>query len=376
MDFGKTSKTIIIWRVLLTLVGFLAPLFLIYKPSFPYVNNLLVFFGPRWLHSWAGFDGVHYLTIINKGYLGTDFIQAFFPLYPFLIKFITPAFLNPIITGIVVSTTSLIVALYYLQKLILLDEKKSVAQKTIFLMLLFPTAFFFTAFYTESFFLMLVITSFYFARKGEWLKSGLIAALASATKITGIVLLPALVYEYFLQKKSQKFSLKDIIPLGSISLSSLGLLSYMKYLYTYFSDPLLFLHVQEQFGAGRQTSSLIMLYQVFWRYTKMIFTVQRNSLLFYTVSHEFIIGLSFLILLILAFKHTRKSYALFGLISYILPTLTGTFTSMPRYVLVLFPAFIVLAKFLKGKKYHIFLIISGILLIVNTILFIQGRWVA
>jgi Gpi18-like mannosyltransferase len=62
------------------------------------------------------------------------------------------------------------------------------------------TAYFLVLGYTESLFLALSLASFYFARKGKWLTCGSLAALGAATRVNGIVLLPALIVEAFLNK--------------------------------------------------------------------------------------------------------------------------------------------------------------------------------
>jgi hypothetical protein len=49
----------------------------------------------------------------------------------------------------------------------------------------------------------------------------------------------------------------------------------MYYLKANFGDPLLFFRVQPHFGAGRAGGRLILLYQVFWRYLKMLLTVEK-----------------------------------------------------------------------------------------------------
>ena len=80
----------------------------------------------------------------------------------------------------------------------------------------------------------------------------------------------------------------------------------------------------------------------------------------------------------LAALKIRWSYILFAGIAILLPTLTGTFSSMPRYILVAFPLYIGLALVTKSRpelRWTI-LSISGLLLVMNTLLFSQGYWVA
>lgn len=156
-----------------------------YQPTFPYSAELLYRYQNRFLTTWAQFDGVHYLTIAENGYQGTGLIQAFFPLYPLLIRWLSFGFLNKIAIGIVISILSFLGALYFLYRLISLDEPKIVAVKSLMEVMLFPTAFFFIALYTESLFLLFVVTSFYAARKQKWWLAGFLGAIAGCNKLSG-----------------------------------------------------------------------------------------------------------------------------------------------------------------------------------------------
>jgi len=148
-------------------------------------------------------------------------------------------------------------------------------------------------------------------------------------------------------------------------------------LWVKFEDPFLFAHVQSGFGAGRETGKLVLLYQVIWRYVKMIFTVDKNNPIYFTVWLEMLASLYAIGLLIWGYiKKVRPSYLLFSFLSFLLPTLTGTFSSMPRYILVLFPIYIVLATIKNKYVRYLILSIHFILLFICTMLFTRGYWIA
>jgi len=160
-------------------------------------------------------------------------------------------------------------------------------------------------------------------------------------------------------------------------LGSVGLLAYMAFLQVKYGDPLYFFHVQVEFGGIRQ-ESLVIYPQVVYRYIKILLTARPFNFSYFSSVSELITGIGGLVLILLSYKKVKISYFLFALLAFILPTLTGTFSSMPRYVLVSFPIFIFLALWSEKSpwfKYSWF-IISGILLVFNTVLFIQGIWVA
>ena len=171
--------------------------------------------------------------------------------------------------------------------------------------------------------------------------------------------------------------MRDAADFMAICLVPLGLGVYMIYLQQHFGDALMFLHSQPAFGADR-SDRIVLLYQVLWRYIKMLMTVQLGSLLYFRVLQELVSSLVFLILAVVSFKKVRLSYAVFAILSFITPTLTGTFSSMPRYVLVMFPAFIVLGKWFENRDrlWRFWIGLSVILLIIDVSLFLTGRWVA
>ena len=383
--FNKNSSIIkftllafIIWQVIIGIIIFLGAKYFSTSNQYLYTEKQVV--NPSWLWNRANFDGIHYLDIARKGY--GIYQQAFFPLYPKLIAFLTPFFGNRnLLAGWLLSLVAFYFSLFFFYKLIRLDFKDSVAKRTILYLLIFPTAFFFSMVYTESLFFLFIIASFYFARTKHWWLAGIFGALASATRLPGIFLFPALLIEWWQQNKAQNSKdrnqklLRNLLP---IFLIPIGLLWYMKFLSVNFGDSLMFIHVQKFFGAGRSADRIILLYQVFWRYFKMLVTVEKSTLTYFAVIMEFLAAASFLILIIFTYLKRWYSYLIFMVLAYITPTLTGTFLSLPRFVLVLFPGFILLS--LWSEKYRwlkiLYPLLAIPLLIFCLILFTRGFWVA
>jgi len=365
------ATVFLIWRIGLELAVWLGKKFLPQK---------LGYLGPS---VWANFDGVHYLWIAQNGY--GLYEQAFFPLYPWLIRWLAKFIHNYLFSGLVISHLTFFAGLYLFYRLLLLDFSEKFACRTIILLLLFPTSFFFASFYSESLFFFLMIAAFYFARKGKWLFCGIFGALASATRVVGIFLLPALLIEFYNQSKPQTSNIKhqtsnikhQASSLLSLFLIPLGLVWYMRYLAVRWGDPLLFAHVQEHFGAQRTSGKIILLYQVFWRYFKMILTTKADPL-YFVVWLELLAALGFLALLIWGyFQKIRSSWLFFGVLTFLLPTLTGTFSSLPRYVLVIFPGFISLSLLLEKYRWGKILYLTFVvLLIISIALFTRGYWLA
>lgn len=370
----------LIWRVFLQIPIIVAPYF------FSLQNNYLGGGMKNYLHStylwaWVNFDGEHYLSIARYGYRALTYF--FFPVYPLTISFIAK-FIGDneavfLYSGLFISNISFCFALIGLWKLLKLDYKKQVVLKVIALLLLFPTSFYFVSYYTESLFLAFVVWSFYFARKGKWYMAGLFALVASATRVIGIIMLPSLLFEFYLQnKQGSKLIIKPSILY--IFLAPLGLLFYMLYLNIKTGDPLIFLHSIGVFGEQRSTS-LIFLPQVFYRY---IFKILPNISYsywpqVYTTWMEFILGLLFSLLAIYSLIKLRLSYAVFLIAGLLLSTFSGSFSSLPRYVLVLFPGFILLGILidrLPKLMQAISFILLFSLLFFSFEMFSRGFWIS
>lgn len=357
------------WRMGLFIVAFISGLLISFGNKFPYAESLLFNSHlPKFIWSFANFDGVHYLTIAKSGY-AANFTQVFFPLYPILMRTLNILINNYVLSGLIISNLAFFLSLVLFYKLLKLDFDDNKIINTILLFIIFPTSFYFGSIYTESLFFLFVIASFYSARKNNWLLAGFFGFLASLTRFFGVFLLPALLIECYLQKRS----LRSVIPLMLIPI---GLSLYMLYLKTNFNDPLFFIHAQPVFGAQRTSGDIILFPQVVFRYIKILLSVNPLSLPFFNALFEFIVSILFLFLSLAALIKTRLSYSIFSFVAYIIPTLTGTFSSMPRYVLILFPCFIIIGQLkssvLKNLIYMIFLS----LMITSIILFTSGYWVA
>lgn len=369
----------IIWRLVLIFVGIFA------VSNVPLGNkDRFLGGGPQnyqmkpEFYSWANFDGEHYLSISIHGYKFLE--QAFFPVYPMLISFFTNPFSTDAFSslfystfaGLLISNIAFFFALVFLWELIRIDYSAKIAYLTVILLLVFPTSFYFGALYSESLFLLLSVLSFYFARKNKWFLASIFGFLSSATRIFGLLLLPALLFEVHQQKaRFSKTFWIFLIPLG------LGV--YMLYQYLTVGDPFAFYRLQKIVGEQHQ-SGLTLLPQVYFRYLKMLLTVDMTNPIYQTVVLEFVIGIVFFLLPIYGyFKKIRLSYLFYALAAFLSPTIQGSFSSVPRYVIVFFPSFIVLALLLNKLPKFIqlaILCISFAALFIETILFLRGYWVA
>lgn len=384
--FVKAIKYFTIWRTALFLVAFLAVLAVpTFGGRFPYVDRVLSTTGlPSWIWGFGNFDGVHYLRLAQNGY-SAEYSQAFFPLYSLIIKifnifpksnldlnlYTDPSYFY---SGMVIGIVFFVAALYFLIRLWTEEYGEKNAWLSIILLLTFPTAFYFGSIYSESLFLLLAVLTFWFAKKDRFIYAGIFAALASATKVQGALLFIYLLIEIILKHKEshkKSFTIKEIV---GLLISPLGLAGYMAYLWQKFGNPIYFLTAQPAFGAQRSSVPIVTLPQVFYRYFKMLTSISPSNLSFWNASLELVITLAVLILLVFVFKKVRLSYFVFTALAVILPTLTGTLSSMPRYALLAFPLFPAIAGYKRLSRYTI--IVQVVLEIILVALFTRGYWVS
>ena len=346
------------WRLIIWLIAFLAKgrLGLTNDPAYSWSTDA----GQGWLDKipsylqyWARWDSGWYLSIAEKGYHWTAPGEwssvVFFPLYPQLIRLFSFVTDNQYaLAGVIVSSLCTLATCFYLYYLVKLEIGQRTALRSVLYMLIFPTSIFLASIYSESLFLLTVVASFYHARRGQWYAASIWGMLASLTRPSGIIMLGILLVEYFEQRRF------NILKIKASSLNLLlipgGLGIYMYYLYYKFDNPYLFAFAQDAWG--RQT---VISFSHFWEtissyFNTLIHPPGENFALYLTNSLDFIFFVVFATLSIVVLISMRRSYGLYMLLYLLIPAITGTFMSMGRFTLALFPAFILLAKWGRNQS--------------------------
>ena len=339
----------ILWRAILFGIERIAPAF------WPLRDNFLGQLSP-----WANFDGAHYTSIARDGY--GVYQTAFFPLYPILIRILTNITKLPFeYAAIFISHIAFLTGLFIFWKYL---EKARSRVWTIAFLLLYPASFFFAAAYSESVFFVLAAGALLAIKRKYWILAACFIGLASATRLVGVFLIIPLVFA------ARRRSWTVVIALT-------GFFTYMMYLWRTIGDPLAFFHVQAAFGAGRSGGELIFLPQVFWRYLRIFMTVSTGELLYYVAVLEvssFILGM---VLLLIAWrKRYDPALLLYSACVLILPTLTGTLSSMPRYLLAAFPLFSVLGEMKSTVGKIMLLIVFFSILMYAATGFLRGYFIS
>lgn len=396
MKFRYILFIYILVRIIDAIVILAAPSFIKLKPTFTYDHSLSSNLSSI-LNVLGNFDGVHYAHIAREGY--AQYEQAFFPMYPVLINIASRIVQSELIAGILISNIIFLLALYIFYRLF--------SPLSLIFLLLFPTSFFFTAVYTESVFLFFILASIFFLKQERFLNAGVISYFAALTRLSGVFLLIPFFLKLLTPLHTKQNGDKNIIiEIGNLFKDIMkgftnlfvskyknfyivifpvfGLATYCLYLWSTTGDPLYFFNSQPAFGANRSTN-LVLLPQVYYRYLKIFFTADKTYDYFIALVEFSIFSLIFTFLVYdfvktLYFKNIKEKFFrlglnLFSFANLILPTLTGTFSSIPRYALLSISFFLVISEIHK-KWIKIGLGITFILLhIVLLAFFSRGYFV-
>ena len=331
-------------------------------------------FSDPFTRSLHNFDAGWYLQIAAHGYNHLNIV--FFPLFPLLIRALTLLHFTGPAAGLFIANLSFLTAIGLF--LLLMREEgfpDDTAYRAALFLALFPTGVFFSAVYTESLFLALSLGAFLCARRGQWLAAALLAGLTALTRNPGILLLPALGWEYLAQKKDRGQGLDpQVLYLGLIPLIFAAFLVYQK---IYFGDALAFVHADSLKVWGRLTTFpglpiLLALKDLAHPHFVYWWTSSFDDLLF---------TLFALVLLVLGLRRLRSSYLVYAGLSFLMPLSTyirnEPLTSMPRYIVVIFPLYMVLAAKVRGPKAQLYLTVLFVsLFVLLTVLYVNTYWVA
>lgn len=326
---------------------------LAYNLPFSIRTYLIDFWGYFW-------DGSHYIYISQSGYKFP--LQAFFPGYPLLIKFVNlflPLSLAFRVNYLIVLFMT--ISLYKFMDIFQFNKIEKI--KSLVLFLSYPTSFFFLANYTEALYVLLSTWMLIYLSRNEYIKSSLVSFFVSLVKISSIIF-PILLTIRFLRKNSKNISFYKLFELGILNLISvLGIILYFAYLQLYQKGYQIYFKAQAEWGRG--SFSFINDY------------IGLQSEFYFERISEIVIFILLVGIFIWAYKKISSELYIFSIYHFLLPILTGTLLSINRLSLYCFP--VLLFFFAKSTKNRIvFYLMFAILIIwqlAGIYVFINGNFV-
>jgi len=323
-------------------------------------------FGSATLAQW---DARSYLKIAEDGYtfsgsyLAEGSFIAFFPLLPLLIKGVS------IISGLSIYFSALLLnfllglaaacLLYALAR----DWKdRETARGAVFLLSFFPTAVFLTSPYTESLFLVLAVGALLLIRKKFFAGASMMVALALVTRLTGILLLPILLYELIQTKR------KFIVILVLLVLSVVPLGMFLHYQYTQYGTPLAFMEAQKTNWHHEAVWPWVGVTNL-WGY------VAQDGSLAYMWRSDFFFLMLMVLTLVLSSRRLPIAWLFFGWGVVFLTIIQSYILGTSRYMLLVLPFYFFWGHVLARRPLALQLVVavSASWMVFNTLLFILSK---
>jgi hypothetical protein len=332
-----------------------------------------------WLDGWARWDAAHYVAIAGQGYGGEDNPSphggvGFFPLFPLLMRGAVevvgapPTSANLALAGILIANLCFFAAVPMLARLAVPRLGEEGGRTAALLVCIVPFSFFFNAAYSESLFLLLVLGAFAAAGQGRWWLAGAIAGLASGSRLVGLALAPALLFQAW----RRRAPLRDLLVIAI--LSPLGTLAYGLYTWRRFDDPLAYFNAQATWGGWDEHV----------RFYAELFVLHPRQALLGDPRHLIVVlntllGLLALALLPRVWRVCDDGSALFTTLLVVVQ-FAFTWVSLGRYLLPAFGLYLAAAALLSQPRWSgwardAVVVVSALLLAVLTGLYARAFWV-
>lgn len=297
---------------------------------------------------WERFDTLWYLHIAQYGYDRAE-ATVFYPLYPLAVRAVSWVIHPPLLAALVISTGASFFYFWGIQSLVELDNSRKTAIASVYFAGLWPAGFMLFAGYAESMVGAFSVWALYFARAGRWPLAAILGLLAGATKAVGGLVAIPLAFLGWRDRTPRSWA--SVLPL----LPAVGFAAWIRFA-----------------GFGSVSDA----YSRFWR-TSVEFpwmTLAQSLRRFFTGGSDLLFLLNFLSLAavccLVVLKPLRTEYKLYAvavLALFLSKRTDPLLQSTMRYLVVVFPAFTMLALLLRNRSAGI-IILSVFFLLLNGIL--------
>jgi 4-amino-4-deoxy-L-arabinose transferase-like glycosyltransferase len=327
---------------------------------------------------WARADAGWFVSIAEHGYQKNGG-EVFYPLYPLGVGLLGRAFGGYyVFAGIVISLACCAGAFVLLYRLALPRLGADGARRALLYLALFPMSLFLQAVYSESLYLVCALGAFALAERRNWLGAGVATGLAILTRFAGVALLPPMLLLAWRSPERRRALLSLLSAPALAALYPLWLELKLRAIFSAFSN---------EAGWGRHLSPAGPLGGL-WHGLRAAWTgavqIATGDSRMQAGAHN-LEYLGFLVLFLWlgveAWRRLGAPYGLFVLGSLAIPLSAPTvgypLLSMPRFCLVLFPAFLALAAIANTERRNrAILVISSFFLAVAVVEWSVGQWVS
>jgi hypothetical protein len=322
------------------------------------------------LGQWSQWDAVHYQFIAQHGYPPNGDggnVVAWLPVYPYVVGAVGVLGMDLRLSGMLVTNISSLVATILLYELALSYGDARAAFRTAAFWNIFPTAYFLFTGYPEALFCALLFGAVLALRRHAWLVAGLCGGAASGTRISGLALLPLMAYEIYAGRALLKSLTRALL---SMALVPVGFLLYLFANWRGWGDPFAFATVERRHFYEEPSppwKGLVTAWNLATRAGESWdrFTVGAANALG---------GISFFAISILSYLRLTFGDFLFAVAMTLINTCIGFWIGMPRYLLAVYPLFLLLGRVRNATMQALLAGSSLVGLVVLAAGFTGGRW--
>lgn len=345
----RPTLQIALWALGFRIVSAILSLFanLVFPLDGPQQFTVFAEPSPFW-DALARYDSGHFQSIAWDGYVpsaGGRSNIAYFPVYPMLIRLVGRIFgrhhATYYLAGIAVAWISFVLAMAALYRLARLDLPRRGAERAVLLAAVFPFAFFFGAAYSESTFLLFAVLAFYLFRTERWMLGGLCGAVATATRVPGILIVPPLAWIAW--RTARPDTRARARAFTGVALAAGGFAAYCAYIYSLTGHPFEWAATLQRWGyypGGAPWLAPVRLAGRLVTHPYVYLTTDRMAP--YDTLYG-VTGVLFAVATPFVWRRLGAGYGLFMLLNLWLPLSSGAFEGVGRYCSELFPCFIWLA---------------------------------
>ncbi len=314
--------------------------------------------------SMARYDSGWYYGIASAGYAfveGGRSNLAFFPLYPVLMgvggRLLGGAQEHFYLAGVAISWLAFAAAMPLLFRLARLDLSREAALRATTLAAVFPSAYFFGVVYSESLFLLALVGAVLALRTRHWGLAMVAGAALTATRVNGVMFLPALAWIAWTSAEPRWRDRGWAIAAVALSLAGIG--SYCVYNYQLSGNPFEWYASITRWGyhpGGNPASGLYAIGHALLT-RPMTFLSERMA------PYDTLNAMSAMFALATTpwiWRRFGAGYALIVLLGIALPLSSGQYEGLGRYCAVLFPLPLLIGG-LEGEARHSWLIAGSVL---------------
>jgi hypothetical protein len=251
------------------------------------------------------------------------------------------------LAGIVVAWAAFALAAVAIYRLACLDLPARRAERAVLFTTIFPFAFFFGVPYSESVFLLSVVAAFYAFRTKRWIAGGVAGAIATATRVNGIFMLPALAV---IAWQAVDRTWRERGPaLAALALTTAGVGAYSAFVYNLTSvpggsrNPLEWAATIERWGYAPGGAPWTPLVHLAGKLVTHPYAYLAGEPM---APYDVLNGVTATIVVLsipFVWRRLGAAYGIFILANLWLPLSSGQYEGLGRYCAVMFPFFIWLA---------------------------------